>query len=158
MVPPMLIAAGINAGANVLSNLFAPGRSAVTSSDIRRLLKAARESGARSIHAGTMEANQAAAAQAAQAGIASPGFLARRTGINEQLGAQQLAELDATIAQQQIGADLSLGQQNLAAGQRKAFGLGETFGNIGDILGSFGTLQYVKDNPELLSLIRGEVG
>jgi len=157
-IPGFLIGAGISAGANVLSNLFAPGQSQFTGADVRKLLAATRRAGAGRIQAGVGAASRSAAAQAAQAGIADPGFMARATGLAEQRGAQQLAELDANLAQQQIGAELSLGQQNLAAGQRKAFQLGETFGGVGDILGSFGTLQYLQQNPDLMGLIRGEEG
>ena len=156
MAVPLLALAGVSAGANILSNLFAPGQSKFTASDVRKMLTAARASGGQRIQSGVNQANRSAAAQAAQAGITDPGFLARTTGLNQQTGAAQLADLESNLAQTQIGAESELSGMNAQLGQRKASGVGESFGYLGDILGSFGTLQYLQNNPDLMSLLRGE--
>ena len=153
---PFLAAAGITAGANLLSNLLAPGKSEFTAGDLRELLQSTRRAGVEGIQSGVRGANQAAAAQAAQAGISSPNYLTRMTGLNAIAGGQQIANLDAALAQQEISGRMGIGQMNLQAGQAKAQGIGSTLGYITDPLAQMATLQYAVNDPHMLSLLRGE--
>jgi len=154
---PWLAAAGASAGLNILSNLFAPSKSEFTASNLRSLLTQTRRHAAQGIQSGVDSANRAAAAQAAQAGITSPGYMARISGLNEMAGAQQMSALDAQLSQQEIGGRQNIAAMNLQAGQQKAQGIGAAFGSLADPLAQMATLQYLLNNPELLSSIRGEV-
>ena len=154
---PFLAAAGISAGANVLSNLLSPGKSEFTAADLRELLRSTRRSGVDAIQTGVGQANQTAAAQAAQAGISSPNYLTRMVGLNEMSGGQQIGQLDAQLAQQSAQGQMQIGGQNLQAGQARAANIGNTFGFIADPLAQMATLQYAVNDPTMLSLLRGEV-
>jgi len=155
MADPFTIGAAASMGANLLSNLFAPGKTQFDARDIREMIQAARVAGSRNIQFGVGEANRAAAAQAAQSGINDPNFLARMTGLNEQTGARQMASLNADLAQTQVGSEMGLAQTNAQLGQAKAQGIGGAFAGIGDVLGTRATLEWLTSNPELLNTLRG---
>lgn len=155
---PFTIGAIATAGGNLLTNLLTPSKGQFGAKELRRALNIAGKAGYDNINAGVQEANRSAAAQAAQAGINSPNFLTRMTGLNELRGTQLENELRSNLANQQIGGLSQISAQNLQAGQARANQIGNTLGYLTDPLASMATLQYMVNDPTILSLIRGEVG
>lgn len=154
---PFTIAAIASAGGNLLSNLFAPRKSQLTAGDVREALMAQYKAGMNGINAGVADANRGAAAQAAQSGINTPNYLARMIGLNELGGAQAGAQLRGQMAGNELNALGGIANTNLQAGQQYAQGIGNTLGYIADPLAQMATLQYMVNNPQMLSMIRGEV-
>lgn len=151
------LAAGGSQIGSLISSLLMPGSIEFTASDLRELLESTRRAGFQQIHAGVGRANEAAAAQAAQAGITSPNFLTRMIGLNEMTGGQQASQFEAGLSQQEIGGRMQIALANLGAKQAKYGQLSQGLSETADPLAQLSLLQYMSSNPTLTSLYRGEV-
>lgn len=154
---PFTIGALITSGGNLLSSLLSPRKSQFTADDLHQMLSSRARAGVAAIDQGVNDANQAAAMQAAQAGINTPNFLTRMIGLNTLGGGQQKMQLQGQLAGIEASGLQGIAETNLQAGQQYTGRIGETLGYISDPLAQMASLNYMVNDPRMLSLIRGEV-